>query len=427
MAQKPLVLLCQHFYPEMVSTGMHLTELSARLAELGWQLTVYCAKPSWGMNKPERDSISKEIFFQGIRILRVPTFGEQQGNLFSRGLFGITFLLSVCWALWHERAGYPGVVVTTNPPFLGLAGWLYARLFGRPYLLIVYDIYPDIAVKLGVLSPRSWLAKAWDRCTRLILDKAAVVVVIGRDMADIVKSKMPARLHERIVLIPNWSDERHIKPIPRDTNRFRRDHQLDGAFVVQYSGRMGRTHNLEPLIEAARLMTGERVVFQFVGEGAKKAKLQALAAAYGLNNVQFLPYQPMEHLAEMLSGADLAVVCLESIFTGLSVPSKTYGVIASGTPILGFLDPESEIGQMIAEAGCGLVMRDPTGDQIAAAIRQLMLDSANLNAMGSAGRSIFLEKYTLAHAALAYDRALTIMLNNSANYTAGIADRFSSS
>src|SRR5690606_27489864 len=148
------------------------------------------------------------------------------------------------------------------------------------------------------------------------------------------------------------------------------------------------------------------VVFQFIGEGAKRQKLEQLATGYALTNVQFLPYQPMDRLAEMLSAADLAVVCLESHFTGLSVPSKTYGVIASGTPILGFLDPESEIGQMISETGAGLVLCDPTAEEIAAAVQELLDHPEKRERMAEAGRQAFLEKYTLTRAALAYEKAL---------------------
>lgn len=408
---KRFALLCQHFYPEMVSTGLHMTELSTRLAELGWQITVYCAKPSWGLDQEGWTEVPNELTYQGVRIRRVPTLGKQQGGLLSRLLFAVTFVLAVGWEVIRKRGEYPGLVVTTNPPFLGLVSWLYSRVFRRPYLLIVYDVYPDIAVRLGALSPQSWLTKTWAWMTRLILREAAVVVVIGRDMEKIIQEKLPSRLHDRIVLIPNWSDERHVKSIPKAENRFRQELQLNGTFVVQYAGRMGRTHNLEPLLEAAQRMNGSDVLFQFVGEGAKRQKLEQIAAAQGLDNVQFLPYQPTERLAEMLSAADLAVVCLESHFTGMSVPSKSYGVIASGTPILAFLDPESEIGQMIAETACGLVLRDPTGEQIVSAVQELIAHPERREAMGNAGRQAFLEKYTLTQAARAYEQALISMLD----------------
>ncbi|HXF35620.1 MAG TPA: glycosyltransferase family 4 protein, partial [Actinomycetota bacterium] len=301
------------------------------------------------------------------------------------------------------------MVLTTNPPFLGLVGQLFSRLLRRPYLLIVYDVFPEFAISLGALSAGSPVARAWHRVTRSILASAAVVVVIGRDMEDLIRRKLPASRQDRVVVIPNWSDERRVRPVPREANAFRREHGLDGRFVVQYAGRLGEKHNLEPLVEAARILRGTDVLFQFVGEGAKKPRLQALAAQLGLDNVQFLPYQPMDRLAETLSAADLAVVCLETGHTGISVPSKAYGVIASGTPILGLLDPDGEIGQMVKETGCGVLV-EPDPVEIAEAIRRLMDEEGTRRAMGEAGRSAFLERYTLGHAARAYDAALRSML-----------------
>ena len=405
---KKLVLLCEHFYPEMISTGMHMTELATRLTELGWQITVYTAKPSWGTDSGEHERVPREIVHQGVRILRVPTIGTQRGGLVSKAIAGVTYVISVSGALWRRRSDNAGLVITTNPPFVGVLGWLFSRLYDRPYLIIVYDVFPEFAISLGVLPADSWIAKVWKRATRLILSGAAVIVVIGRDMQELVQAKIPARLHDRIVLIPNWSDERRVRPIPAAENPFRQQRDLEGRFIVQYAGRLGEKHSLEPLIDAARLLADTNVLFQFVGEGAKKAKLQALVTQHGLRNVQFRPYEPMSGLSEMLSAADLAVVCLENGHTGISVPSKAYGVIASGTPILGILDPISEIGLMISETGCGVVI-EPDGEKIAATIRDLMSHPDKRGAMGQAGRTVFLERYTLATAADAYDAALSSM------------------
>jgi glycosyltransferase involved in cell wall biosynthesis len=411
-ASKRIVLVCQHFYPEMVSTGIHMTELTTRLTELGWDVTVYCAKPSWGAEADERQPVDKEIVYEGVRVRRVWTVGRHRGSLVSRGIFAVSFMFAVAGRLLADRGGYDGLVITTNPPFLGVLGWFLARLLKKPYMLIVYDVYPDIAIKLGILSPRSLLTRGWALATRLMLGGASVLVVIGRDMAEIVRKKVPRNFRGNLVLIPNWSDERHVRPVPSAQNPFREQHQLDHHFVVQYAGRLGRTHNVESLLDAARLLSNTNVVFQFIGDGWKKDRLESLASELGLDNVRFLPYQPMDCLPQMLSAADLAVVCLESAFSGLSVPSKAYGVMAAGTPILGLLDPDSEIGRVINETGCGVTLTDPDGNRIAAFIRDLMVDPTKRSSMGEAGRQAFLGRYTLAHAAQAYDAALSAMLGS---------------
>jgi glycosyltransferase involved in cell wall biosynthesis len=404
-----LALLCEHFYPEMISTGMHMTELATRLTELGWHITVYTAKPAWGTDGDASDAGSKEIVYEGIRILRVPTIASQRGGLVSKTAAAVSFAVSVSFAVWRDRRSYDGMIITTNPPFIGVLGLLVTRLYRRPYLLIVYDVFPEFAISVGVLRPDSLLAKGWRRLTSAILSNAAVVVVIGRDMAELIRRKMPARRHDRVVLIPNWSDERRVRPVASEENAFRMEHALEGRFVVQYSGRLGAKHNLEPLIDAARMLSDTDVHFQFVGEGAKKPKLQEMVARYGLTNVQFLPYQPMDRLAETLSAGDISVVCLEMGHTGISVPSKAYGVMAAGTPILGMLDPLGEIAQTIKETGCGVLV-DENPDDVASTIRELMADPDRIREMGDAARAAFLEKYTLTAAAASYDWALSSMI-----------------
>lgn len=408
--EKKLVLLCQHFYPEMVSTGMHMTELATRLAELGWQITVLTSKPSWGTDDPDGGPVPSEMVYQGVRIVRVPTLGSQSGDLISKTVSALSFVPAVAWALWRRRADYRSLVITTNPPFVGVLGWVVSRVFRRPYLVIVYDVFPEFAISLGVLSADSRLAALWRRTTRMILCGAAATVVIGRDMEELIRSKMPAHLHHRIVLIPNWSDERHVRPVPIATNTFRQEYAGGACFLVQYAGRLGDKHTLEPLIDAAHRLRDTNVLFQFVGEGAKKPTLQALVERHGVHNVQFLPYQPMHRLAEMLSAADLSVVCLEPGHTGISVPSKAYGVLASGTPIIGILDPVGEIGQMITETGCGVLV-GPSGEEIAALIQELMADVSRRTAMSEAGRAAFLDRYTLTKAATAYDEVLSSLSN----------------
>lgn len=385
---------------------MHMTELAVALSRLGWDITVYCAQPEGG-----RDAVGIpvpcEMDHEGIHIMRIPTLGRQRASLPSRLLLAVTYLAGTAHRVWKNRRRHQALVITTNPPFLGLVGWLMARLSRVPYVFIVYDVYPDIAVRLDVLGARSPLVWAWERVTRLILRGAARVVVIGRDMQEIIRRKMPQGHSAKMRLIANWSDETRVRPVPRDDNRFLGQYRVEDNLVVQYAGTMGRTHNLEPLIEAARLLKERPITFQFVGDGAKKSSLQRMVSAYGLLNVQFVAHQPMDWLPDMLSAADLSVVCLDSRFTGLSVPSKTYGIMASGTAILGFLDPDSEIGMTIAESGCGVVIPDPDGAQVSTTIQHLLDNPGALDEMGKRGRAAFLEKYTLTRAAREYGRLLT--------------------
>lgn len=415
-SQGRIALFCQHFYPEMVSTGMHMTELATGLARRGWDITVYCAKPSWGRVQEGEGPIG-QFDYEGVHIARVSSFGSQTRSMASRVLFAATFMAASAWeALRHVRS-YTCIVATTNPPFIGLVGAVGRWLAKKPFLLIVYDVYPDIAVRAGALSPQSPIAWLWERVTCTILKAADVIVVIGRDMETVVRQKMNAAEASRIIFVPNWSDETHVQPVPSSQNGFLRECCLEGKFVVQYAGRMGRTHNLEPLVEAARLLKDRPVVFQFVGDGAKKSALQSMVTQYGLENVQFVPYQPMNRLAEMLSAASLSVICLESQYTGMSVPSKTYGAMASGRPILALLDPQSEIGLTVRETECGYVLKDPSGVQVAIQIEELMSRPERLAELGRNARDRFLRDYTLTRAIDRYEAILSKLCSAGAGGT----------
>ncbi len=397
-----IALLCQHFYPEMISTGMHMTELAIELKKSGWEISVYCAQPTLNLESKNQE-IPVGIEYQGIKITRVLSVGSHSRGLIWRLLSSISYLISSALiALWKHKE-YDLLLITTNPPFLGLVGKLVSMIYNIPYIFIIYDVYPDIAVKLDILRQGSMIVWLWEKLVRLVIRGAAKNVVIGRDMAQVIDQKIGETNYNKIVLIPNWSDESTVHPVAPENNAFKKKYLPLGYWVVQYSGRMGVTHNLEPLIEAAELLQGKKIVFQFIGDGAKKRALQEMVNRKGLTNVQFLPYQPLSILDQVLSAANLSVVCLESFFTGLSVPSKTYGAMASATPLLGFLDPKSEIGMTILENNCGVILSDPTGKEVAQVIEQLTDNPEQLKAMGSNAYSAFKKNYTLGIAAKRYN------------------------
>lgn len=402
MEQKArILLLCQHYYPEMISTGMHMTELSEELTRRGFRIHVVSAQPSLDF-EGGIGHVPREMNHRDVRITRVAAVGTHAGHVLWRLLFAVSYFLISGLKAFSLASGYDVMVVTTNPPFIGLAGALVRRILGRPYVLIVHDIYPDIVVRLGMLGRNSLAARLWEGVTRLILRCASGIVVIGRDMEEIIRAKLSPEHWKKIRLVPNWSSEETVHPVPKSENRFRAECGFEDRFVVQYSGRMARTHNLEPLIEAAERLRHRNVVFQFIGDGAKKRLLMEMAREKALDNVFFYPYQPVERLAEALSASNLSVVCLEEVYTGLSVPSKSYGIMASGVPLLGFLNPESEVGRTIVENDCGMVMCDPTGEEVARRIEELLDDPEKLKGMGERARAAFLQKYTLKKSASGY-------------------------
>ena len=399
--KKKLLLICQHFYPEMVSTGLHMTELATYINNHygDIEIEVLCSYPSKNIFK-ETDVASE---YNGVRIIRKKSIGKEHGSVISRLLYGVSFFMRVLGYLLLHQKKYAGFIITTNPPFLGITTVLVKKIFRKPFFLIVYDVYPDVAVKLGILKANSLITKLWSFITVSILKNAKAFAVIGRDMERIVVSKAK-NIQEKSVLIYNWSDGQHVKPGDAGENLFLQQHpELKDKQLFIYSGNMGRTHNMEDILAFAKECSGEKFFhFLIIGGGAKFKAMHE--AANELSNITVLPYQPYELLPHLLSAATFCLVCLDKDFTGYSVPSKTYGIMAAGKPVIAFLAADSEIGLAVHETGCGFVISDNNMRPLKEKVWNA-LQTGEYMKMGERALKSFTEKYTLQIAAEKYYEA----------------------
>ncbi len=198
---------------------------------------------------------------------------------------------------------------------------------------------------------------------------------------------------ESIVVIPNWADGAVLRPIPRDANPLRSEWGLAGKFVIGYSGNMGRAHEFQTILDAALALREERdIVFLFIGGGAQQGGLAQEVARLQVNAL-FMPYQPREKLAQSLGVADAHFVSLRPELEGLVVPSKFYGILAVGRPVIFIGDGNGEMGREVAAAACGFAVGEGDGDGLASAIRALRDDAALCGRMGSSAQRVFDEAY----------------------------------
>lgn len=175
---------------------------------------------------------------------------------------------------------------------------------------------------------------------------------------------------DKVSVVPNWPPS-VVEPVSRSENAFRAEHGLEDRFVVMYSDNVGHAHAFDAVLDAAEQLQDERpgVCILFVGDGPRKSDLQRQTARRGRDSVRFLPFQPYERLDESLSAADLHLVTMQSELEGLVVPSKLYGALGAGRPVL-FLGPSgSEAARVVKTADCGTVCSNPTGDALADTIR----------------------------------------------------------
>jgi glycosyltransferase involved in cell wall biosynthesis len=195
---------------------------------------------------------------------------------------------------------------------------------------------------------------------------------------------------DHVVLIRNWADGDQLTPVAPEENWFRKQHGLEGQVVIMHSGNLGVVHETESLIPLIRYLHGMReVCFLFVGEGQGKTRLQEWACQERQENVRFLGYQAKEDLRYSLSAGDIHLVTLRSEMEGLSVPSKAYGIMAVGRPVV-FIGPDgSEVACLIRESGCGEVFSPQESEKAARAILDLARDCNRRARLGLAGRHYF--------------------------------------
>ncbi len=398
-----LLVLCQLFYPELVSTGQTLTELCEQLVPLGVDVHVVCGPPTV-LNR--KSKTPKYIEYNGIHIRRVWGTRFPKLNLIGRVINQLTFAVSVFFYLLLHRPRRP-ILVLTNPPFLAVSCAILKVLkIGEPYIYLVFDVYPDTAVRLGVLKENGFLSCCWERFNSFVFRQASAIIVIGRCMQDVIKQKAKKfglKLDDKLYHISVWSDDKLISSASDRGNPLRKKWNLEGKFVIGYFGNMGRFHDMETIIRAAdTLKDKEDICFLFVGEGHKKQATMEYATRHNLQNCQFHTYVDRGDLGHLMHLANVGIVSLLEGQEGLSVPSKAFGLMAAGVPIIAVMSAKSEIARIVKEENCGTLVKPGEKRVLASSILQLYYDKAKLDQMSTSALRAINDKYNLKQAARRY-------------------------
>jgi len=339
-----VLILNQAFYPDVVSSAQHAADLARRLAQCGHDVTVVCSRR--GYDDPGMQFAPEERW-RGVRIVRIPCSAFSKHTKAGRYLNFATFMSS-CLAVLLRLGRFDLTLAMTTPPLLSVLAAAYARLFGGKLVLWIMDLNPDEAIAAGWLRDDSLMARTLKRLLRFSLRTASHIVVLDRFTRDrIMRKGVP---EERISVIPPWSHDEAASADEPGRGRFRKEHGLEGRFVVMHSGNHGPCHPLDTLLEAARMLAGHPdIVFCFIGGGSKFPMVREFAARHG--NVVCLPYQPLETLSESLSAADLHTVVMGEPFVGIIHPCKIYNILAVGTPFLYIGPSTSHITDLIDDGG----------------------------------------------------------------------------
>ena len=389
--EKGLMILSQYFYPDLAATGQLLTELAEDLISYGYNIKVLTAKPSYYKNK---EKYLKEEIYRGIEIYRVSATKFDKNIMIGRLCNFLSYLISVSSKLLFSKNKYP-LLIVSNPPFLPLLGFLLKKVKNRRYIYLVHDIYPDIAIQLGYLKKNSIIVKIWNQIHYHVLKKAEKIIVLGDFMAEKLKEKYPDLDNNKVKIIHNWADEKKIFPIKKEENWFVKKYHLSNKIVILYSGNIGLFQDLKSIIKTAeRLKNDDDILFLFIGDGGGLRELKRIVKKNNLTNVKFLPYQLKKDLSYSLSAADISIVAMEKGIEGLAVPSKLYGILASGRAVLGLVGKNCEVAEIIEDAKCGFRIDQGDVNKLVEQIKYIYNNPQALENMGKNSRQYFEKHFT---------------------------------
>ena len=399
-----LVVLCPHFAPDTSPTGEVITRIVHELAARGHEIEVVTALPHYRQHRVEpewaprrvRDWIRTEPTSWGS-ITRVnPFVGSDKRNLVRRAAGFVGF--SALAGLASLRGGRTDAVISMSPPLtMGLTGWVTHLVRRGPLVFNIQDVFPDAAVETGAITNRRVIAVArW--LERVSYHRAAAVTVLSDDLRDNVAAKIRSSHRDAVRVIPNFVDTDAITPGDRMTP-LRRELGIGDEQVVLYAGNIGFSQSLEMVVDAARHFPA--ATFLLNGDGVARAALEERAA--GLSNVRFSGYQPRERLAEVLATGDIHLVPLRAGLGRVSVPSKTYSILAAGRPLVAAVDPGTEVPRIVAASGAGIAVPPDDPAAVERALRSLLADPAVTAEMGARGRAWVLGAASPAAVAAAYE------------------------
>jgi colanic acid biosynthesis glycosyl transferase WcaI len=397
-----LWVVSELYYPEMTSTGYYLTKIAEGLTD-AFDVKVICGQPNYsarGTRAPASEIHKK------VRIFRARGTTLDKNVIIYRIVNMLSLSVSVFFkCLFNFRRNEDALVVTT-PPSLPFVVALASVLKKTKYTLLIHDNYPEILVAAGKTDPNSLLVKFTNYANRLLYRRAKKIIVVGRDMRELVGKKLSAGSGRKPVpvdVIQNWAELEQVAPLPREENSLLEELKIKDKFVFLYAGNMGYPNDLESLVFcAAKLKADKRFHFIFLGAGVKRKWLEKQ-----LLNVSLLEPRPRSEQKIFLNACDVGVVSLVGKMRGVSMPSRTYNILAAGKPILALTEKDSELAKVIEEDQVGWTVAPNDPETLLKTIYTIYSERSKLAEMSAAARRSAVEKYSLDEALAKYRKSLT--------------------
>jgi glycosyltransferase involved in cell wall biosynthesis len=379
-----ITFINQHYYPDVAATGQILTDLCEYLAAYDFNVRVICSRGHYlsGQIKAPAYEVRR-----GVEIHRIRATSHGRESTLGRMTDYASFFFHASRKLL-ELPDHDAIVTLTTPPMLGNLGSYFARLHQCEHIIWSMDLHPDAEIRMGFF-PEQGLGKwLWD-INRQAYANAAHVVDLGPRMHDLLSNEyqLPEDQHSTIRV---WSHAEEYPPIAKEEAQKLLPSSFRDRFIVQYSGNLGLVHEFETMIEVIdQLKEDDSIGFVFNGDGPKRAMIEQAIVDRGLTNVCLLPYVDRDELYISMAKADVHWLSLEPKYSGIAVPAKLTGYMASRRPVLFVGDLESDSARDIREAECGYTFEPGSTESIIEHIRSLQHNESLRRELGMNGRYYF--------------------------------------
>jgi len=378
--------------------------LSEELVKRGHKVTVIASVPHYPTGTVQelfRHGWLQTTQENGVKIIRVRVPSLERKQLLKRAIQFTTFQIGA--AITCLSQNYE-VVIVTNPAIeVMLPFFTGAVLRRKPSVFFIADVYPDVGVHLNIFKGKRAIQLV-EALERFCLKNATYTWIFSNSFQEPVQRLGVSIQKQR--LIYSWIDANKIIPLPRQ-NPFSQEFGLNDYFVVLYAGNLGLSQGLEKVLGVAKqLEPYTDIRFVFVGDGSGKEALVSRAQELQLTNVSFIPFQPVERVAEVLATADVSLLSLQSNIASASIPSKTFSYLASGRPIIAILDPHSDAADLIHRSGGGIVFSPEQISNLTNVLLDWKHKPEQRSHMGIEGRKYVLQYHTTPYAASQVEQLL---------------------
>lgn len=384
---KKLWIVTELFYPEETSTAFILTKIANALSDK-FDVNVICGPESYGRAALEDNPSTKLLLDGRIKIHRVSNCNLNKDKIFTRLLRFLIIGFKLSFSLWKNAKKQDRVFIVTNPAPLLISVALIKRIKKFPLYILVHDVFPENTIPAGVISSdKTFGYKLLRKCFNWAYKSADCLIVLGRDMRQIMKSKLGKNQNNtKIEIIENWAenDIAQLNPVNKSKN-----------IVIQYAGNIGRVQGLKSFIQQYAEAMNPIVSLELWGDGAMRKELEEYAKENDVQNIFWGGKYSRSQQNEIFGRCDISLVTLSDGMFGLGVPSKSYNIMAASKPILFIGDLESEIAQTVKENNIGFCFAPNDCNGIIAFLKNLeKISKKKLSEMGQRASSLSKTKYS---------------------------------